>query len=144
LDLQVFYILFFKLNCFYIFIILLNSTGALNSKSRGILDVVTAQETFKSVYDWRCVVLGLEADHANQTFYLGMGRNNVFRWEITKSRWQKVMESIELARDTLVYAELVQELRGEGRSQKRSYALHIIDAVCLGGVDVSQLHLKER
>ena len=108
------------------------------------MDVATAQETFKSVYDWRCVVLGLEADHANQTFYLGTGRNNVFRWDISKSRWQKVMESIELARDTLVYAELVQELRGEGRSQKRSYALHIIDAVCLGGVDVSQLHLKER
>lgn len=49
-----------------------------------------------------------------------------------------------MARDSLVYAELVQELRGEGRSQKRSYALHIIDAVCLGGIDVSQLHLKER
>jgi cap1 methyltransferase len=108
------------------------------------MDVASAQETFKSVYDWRCVVLGLEADNANQTFYLGMGRNNVFRWELSKSRWQKVVESIELARDTLVYAELVPELRGEGRSQKRSYALHIIDAVCLGGVDVSQLHLKER
>ena len=49
-----------------------------------------------------------------------------------------------MARDSLIYAELVQELRGEGRSQKRSHSLHIIDAVCLGGVDVSQLHIKER
>ena len=74
----------------------------------------------------------------------GLGRNNVFRWDVSKSRWQKVIEKIELARDTLVYAELVQELQGEGRSQKRSYALHIIDAMYLGGIDVSQLHLKER
>lgn len=51
---------------------------------------------------------------------------------------------MELVRDTLLYGELVQELRGEGRSQKRSTALHIIDAIVLGGVDVSQLHLKER
>jgi len=51
---------------------------------------------------------------------------------------------IELVRDTLFYGEMIQELRGEGRSQKRSHTLHIIDAVYLGGVDISQLHLKER
>lgn len=101
-------------------------------------------ENIKSVYDWRCVIVGLENDSPMQTYYLGLGRNNVFRWEVGKSRWLKVSENIEMARDSLVYAELVQELRGEGRSQKRSYALHIIDAVCLGGIDVSQLHLKER
>jgi hypothetical protein len=51
---------------------------------------------------------------------------------------------LELVRDTLFYGEMIQELRGEGRSQKRSYTLHIIDAVYLGGVDISQLHIKER
>ena len=75
---------------------------------------------------------------------LGLGRNNVFRWESSRSRWQKVSEKIELARDTLIYGELVSELKGEGRSQKRSHALHIIDAIYLGGIDVSHFHLKDR
>ena len=74
----------------------------------------------------------------------GLGRNNVFRWDISKCRWLKLTENVELVRDTLIYGELIQELRGEGRSQKRSSALHIVDAVILGGVDVSKLHLKER
>lgn len=75
---------------------------------------------------------------------IGLGRNNVFRWDAPKSRWLKMVENIEMPRDTLIYGELVQELRGQGRSQMRSHALHIIDAIYLGGVDVSQLHLNER
>ena len=74
----------------------------------------------------------------------GLGRNNVFRWDANKCRWMKLFENVELVRDTLIYGERIQELRGEGRSQKRSYALHVIDAVFLGGVDVSKFHLKER
>merc|ERR1740128_82100 len=121
-----------------------NNSSVLNNRSIPICDMTLLEENIKSAYDWKCVVLALEADSPMQTFFLGLGRNNVFRWEASRSRWQKVTEKIELARDTLVYGELVQELKGEGRSQKRSYALHIIDAIYLGGVDVSQLHLKER
>ncbi len=77
-------------------------------------------------------------------YVIGLGRNNVFRWDAPKGRWIKLNENVELVRDTLIYGELIQELRGEGRSQKRSCALHIMDAVALGGVDVGKFHLKER
>lgn len=68
----------------------------------------------------------------------------MFYWDQKRSRWQKLSEQVELIRDTLVYAELVQELRGEGRSQMRSNALHIIDAIYLGGEDVSHFQMEER
>ncbi|XP_032792891.2 cap-specific mRNA (nucleoside-2'-O-)-methyltransferase 1 [Daphnia magna] len=120
-----------------------NNSCVLDQKATA-MDISVFREAVKSVYDWRCVVIGLEKDNPMQTFYLGLGRNNVFRWDATKCRWHKLIEHVELARDTLIYGELIQELRGEGRSQKRSLALHVIDAVFLGGVDVSQFHMKER
>lgn len=55
-----------------------------------------------------------------------------------------MVENVELVRDTLVFGELVLEMRGEARSQKRSHAFHIIDAIVLGGVDVSELNIQER
>ncbi|XP_046632106.1 cap-specific mRNA (nucleoside-2'-O-)-methyltransferase 1-like isoform X1 [Daphnia pulicaria] len=123
--------------------LLTNNSCVLDHKLED-LDMPKFQDAVKSVHDWRCVVLGLEKDNPLQAFFLGLGRNNVFRWDATKCRWLKLVENVELARDTLIFGELIQELRGEGRSQKRSTALHVIDAVFLGGVDVSKLHLKDR
>ena len=119
-------------------------SGALNVKAKIISDLIALRDSVKSVYDWRCVVLALESENPMQTYYLSLGRNNVFRWDATSSRWSQVLENIEMARDTLIYAEMVQELCAEGRSQKTSHSLHIIDAVCLGGIDVSHLHIEER
>lgn len=121
-----------------------NDLSILDNKPIGIDNIAILEEHVKSAYDWRCVVLALETDSSIPTFFLGLGRTNVYRWEVSRSRWQKVTEKIDLARDTLIYGELVTELKGEGRSQKRSHALHIIDAIYLGGVDISQLHLKDR
>lgn len=124
--------------------LLAQNNSVLGKQSTTLTGLTFLQDSIKSVYDWRCIVLGLEANNSMQTFFLGLGKNNVFRWDVSKLRWHKLTENIELVRDTLFYGEMIQELRGEGRSQKRSHTLHIIDAVYLGGVDISQLHLKER
>nr|CAD7587939.1 unnamed protein product [Timema genevievae] len=87
-------------------------------------------------------VLGSSRERKNCTFYLGMGRNKVYRFE--EGRWRKVVELIELSPDTLFYGEIVQELHGEGRSQRKIPILHIIDAIFLGGKDISKLHITER
>nr|CAD7257698.1 unnamed protein product [Timema shepardi] len=87
-------------------------------------------------------VLGSSRERKNCTFYLGMGRNKVYRFE--EGRWRKVVELIELSPDTLFYGEIVQELHGEGRSQRKIPILHIIDAIFLGGKDISKRHITER
>nr|CAD7193950.1 unnamed protein product [Timema douglasi] len=96
-------------------------------------------ETFETHYG---VVLGSSRERKNCTFYLGMGRNKVYRFE--EGRWRKVVELIELSPDTLFYGEIVQELHGEGRSQRKIPILHIIDAIFLGGKDISKRHITER
>jgi hypothetical protein len=40
--------------------------------------------------------------------------------------------------------QVIKEYRGEGSTQIHSKALHIIDAMMLGGVDISYLSLTER
>jgi len=65
----------------------------------------------------------------------------VFRLEGT--RWSKI-ENLELSPDTLLYGEIVKELKGEGRSQRKVTTFHIIDAISLGGIDISGEHLTLR
>ncbi|KDR15308.1 cap-specific mRNA (nucleoside-2'-O-)-methyltransferase 1 [Zootermopsis nevadensis] len=99
------------------------------------------EHVFKSVYDWHCIVLGSSRDKKDCSFYLGLGRNRVFR--LDGNRWLKV-DHLELSPDTLLYGEIVMELRGEGRSQCKFTTLHIIDAIFLGGIDISGEHLTLR
>ena len=74
---------------------------------------------------------------------IGLGRKNVYKH--TGSRWQKITEEkLELSPDTLLYGEMVLELIGDGRSQRKITTLHIIDAICLGGIDISSHHLTIR
>lgn len=100
------------------------------------------KKCFKSCYDWRCMVIGGSRDKRERTFFFGLRRSNVFRWDGAK--WEKLQVKLELSPETLVYGELVYELRGVGKPQRRVYTLHIIDAILLGGVDVRAVHLKER
>lgn len=95
-------------------------------------------------FDWFCMpsISGQEPDKQLAMFYLGLGRSNVFRME--RGIWVREQISLELPPDTLVYAEMASELRGEYKSQHKTHALHILDAYLLGGVDVSQLHLSDR
>jgi cap1 methyltransferase len=64
-------------------------------------------------------------------------------YKLDGCRWYKI-ENLELSPDTLLYGEIVKELRGEGKSQHKVTTLHIIDAISLGGVDISGEHLTLR
>jgi hypothetical protein len=59
------------------------------------------------------------------------------------TRWSKI-DGLELSPDTLLYGEIVKELKGEGRSQRKVTTFHIIDAISLGGIDISGEHLTLR
>lgn len=100
-----------------------------------------------SPYDWFCMPCGTKPrpddDKKNATFYMGMGRSNVYRY--IKNSWVLVDDiAIELPPNTLVYAEVVYEMTKEFRHQQKVLALHIIDAFYLGGEDISKKYLRCR
>ncbi|XP_014665283.1 PREDICTED: cap-specific mRNA (nucleoside-2'-O-)-methyltransferase 1-like [Priapulus caudatus] len=60
-----------------------------------------------SIYNYKCIVSGGEC-----TFLMGFGRSHVYR-RLPNGKWMKLDINVELPRETLVLAELVNELRGE-------------------------------
>ena len=103
---------------------------------------------FKSLYDWRAVVLGVgrEGLGTDRTFILGLGRSRVYRLEAATNCWRRLEDGVkfELAPNSLLYGEIVKEYRGEGKSQRRVTGLHVIDGLVLGGEDIRGLHFMER
>lgn len=113
-------------------------------------DSVTKNVLANNTHDWFCVpssagdAVPNPAEDKLPTFYIGLGRSNVHKY-CEKGRWEPVNDSkIELPCDTLVYAEMVMEMRKEFRSQTKTYGLHILDAYTLGGENVSQMYFTER
>ena len=63
----------------------------------------------------------------------------------TNNRWQRVNEAkFDLPAQTLIYAEAVQECRGEARGMRKCPSLHVIDAVYVAGEDWRNHDLKTR
>lgn len=102
-------------------------------------------QNLKCLYNYKCFVSGGE-----RWFLMGLGRSNIYKWDgkpnyLSSTRWRKLENFyLELPRDTLIEVEIIQELRGEGKGQRKAIAVHIVDAVILGGKDVRNLHYHER
>ena len=80
------------------------------------LDPINLNTAVKSVFDWKCILMG-SVRSEDCTFYLGMGRNKNYSYNKIQHRWQAVPHSFrfDLPAQTLIYAESVQENRGEGK-----------------------------
>lgn len=106
----------------------------------------------KSVFDYRCIVSGCPpaGEEYRLCYVLGLGKTHNFVWDVGRGsdksgRWQKLEQPvIELPRDTLLQAEIVQEVRGEGKAQRKSLALHITDVLLLCGEDMRQRNYNLR
>ncbi|NP_956427.1 cap-specific mRNA (nucleoside-2'-O-)-methyltransferase 1 [Danio rerio] len=98
-------------------------------------------EKLQHVLDYRCIVGGGE-----QLFLLALGRSQIYTWDgKAPSRWKKLENfKMELPRDTLLSVEIVQELKGEGKAQRRINAVHVLDALVLNGTDVRDQHFNQR
>ncbi|XP_070579029.1 cap-specific mRNA (nucleoside-2'-O-)-methyltransferase 1-like [Ptychodera flava] len=106
-----------------------------------ILDVESLQK-IKSVFDYRCMI-----SNGERCFILSLGRSHVYKWDgKSHSKWKKVIDiiSLELPKDTLVEAEIVQELKGEGKGQRKIESVHIVDVMWLGGIDLRNEHYTTR
>ncbi|XP_056150595.1 cap-specific mRNA (nucleoside-2'-O-)-methyltransferase 1 [Lampris incognitus] len=93
------------------------------------------------VLDYRCIVAGGE-----QIFLLALGKSQIYTWDGKMPvRWRKLESfKLELPRETLLSVEIVQELKGEGKAQRRINAVHVLDALILNGTDVRDQHFNQR
>ena len=57
-------------------------------------------------------------------FFLCLGGSKIYKYN--KGGWDKIKESMELMNNTLVYADLVDELYIAGAKQSSLTALHIV------------------
>ncbi|KAM6915772.1 cap-specific mRNA (nucleoside-2'-O-)-methyltransferase 1 isoform 1-T1 [Xenentodon cancila] len=98
-------------------------------------------EKLRHVLDYRCIVGGGE-----QIFLLALGKSQIYTWDgKIPVRWKKIENfKLELPRDTLLSGEIVQELKGEGKAQRRINAVHVMDALILNGTDVRDQHFNQR
>ncbi|KAM6905732.1 cap-specific mRNA (nucleoside-2'-O-)-methyltransferase 1 isoform 1-T1 [Lycodopsis pacificus] len=101
----------------------------------------TTLEKLRHIMDHRCIVGGGE-----QLFLLAMGKSQIYIWDGKMPlRWRKLENfKLELPRDTLLSVEIVQELKGEGKAQRRINAVHVMDALILNGTDVREQHFNQR
>lgn len=99
-----------------------------------------------SVLDWYFVGIDdIVKSSKSRTFFMSRGRCDVLIYNMTTNVWEPLQnEQLEMSANTLIYGEIVKELIGENRSQISTQALHIIDAIYLGGKDIRHLSLKER
>ncbi|XP_037541388.1 cap-specific mRNA (nucleoside-2'-O-)-methyltransferase 1 [Nematolebias whitei] len=95
----------------------------------------------RTIFDYRCIVGGGE-----QIFLLALGKSQIYTWDGKMPvRWTKIENfKLELPRDTLLSVEIVQELKGEGKAQRRINAVHVMDALILNGTDVRDRHFNQR
>lgn len=112
-----------------------------------ILDKENLKKVILSIYDWYTVPLESEKNSLKhlRTFFMSKGGRNVLYYNHSSRTWIQVSDlHLEITPRTLIYAEIVKEFIEEGKKQRSISALHIIDAICLGGTDVRKLHLTER
>lgn len=98
-------------------------------------------EKLRHILDHRCIVGGGE-----QIFLLALGKSQIYTWDGKMPvRWRKLENfKLELPRDTLLSVEIVQELKGEGKAQRRINAVHVMDVLILNGTDVRDKHFNQR
>ncbi|KAK2113876.1 Cap-specific mRNA (nucleoside-2'-O-)-methyltransferase 1 [Saguinus oedipus] len=95
-------------------------------------------EKIHPVFDHCCMVSGSE-----QKFLIGLGKSQIYTWDGCQSdHWVKLDLKTELPWDTLLSVEIVHELKGEGKAQRKISAIHILDVLVLNGTDLREQHLN--
>jgi hypothetical protein len=94
------------------------------------------QELTKPV-EWHFVHVGRD-----RGLYLSRGGENVFKY--VGGDWTPVSDDMDLANNTLVYADIVDEISQYEGKQVVMTAMHIIDGLYLGGKDIRMLPYSER
>ncbi|XP_072948774.1 cap-specific mRNA (nucleoside-2'-O-)-methyltransferase 1-like [Epargyreus clarus] len=113
------------------------------------LDRKSKLDQFSNVYDWHFTFLtnglnktsNLDKDMI-MTMFLGCGGKKVY--QLKNDKWQSVNLNVNFPAKTLLYGEIIKEYSGERLKQQFCRAFHVIDAIMLGGIDISSEPLSKR
>ncbi|KAJ8731295.1 hypothetical protein PYW07_004459 [Mythimna separata] len=118
-------------------------TNILNKQPNYLDNPAALKSYFRNVLDWNFVFLSSGKNSPDLRIFIGCGGKQVFQLE--SNLWRTVVDlHVTLPAKTLIYGEVVKEYRGQGNNQIYSKALHIIDALMLGGIDISGDSLSDR
>lgn len=95
------------------------------------------EDELVSPSEWHFFMVGRD-----RGFFLSLGETEVYRFG--GSKWSKIEDKIELAANTLVYGDIVDETAIHEAKQVTTTGFQIIDALVLGGKDVRNLPHPER
>ncbi|KAH8244933.1 hypothetical protein KR032_002928 [Drosophila birchii] len=106
--------------------------------------VASLESAVKNVSNWYFVPVGREETNLNAcTLFLCRSRGNLLRFTEHK-KWELVETPFEVQPRSIFFGQIVYEFYGEGRTIQRVAALHIIDGICLGGIDIRRRPFRER
>ncbi|XP_014367427.2 cap-specific mRNA (nucleoside-2'-O-)-methyltransferase 1 [Papilio machaon] len=114
-------------------------------KQPAYLEKISDIGILRNVYDWHFTFLSSEKNSNDTKMFLGCGGKRVF--QLDKTGWRNLGDLqtfINLPPKTLFYGELVKEYCGQGLNQHFNKAIHVIDAIMLGGIDISHMSLTDR
>ncbi|CAK1551141.1 unnamed protein product [Leptosia nina] len=117
--------------------------NAVLNKQPEYLETVSDLGLLKNAYDWHLTFLSSPKGSPDLRIFIGCGGKRVYQLE--GNNWRILADlHITLPANTLLYGEIVKEFRGQGSQQMRTKALHVIDALVLGGKDISYMTLTNR
>ncbi|XP_053699253.1 cap-specific mRNA (nucleoside-2'-O-)-methyltransferase 1-like [Sabethes cyaneus] len=112
-----------------------------------ICDRKALREHFRDPQEWSFLPLDVTVEQGKsiRTMFLSKGNGNVFYFDRKDEEWRQYKEyQLILSPQTLLYGEIVEEISVKDNTQKLIIALHIIDAIFLGGIDVRSFPLSKR
>ncbi|XP_002022824.2 cap-specific mRNA (nucleoside-2'-O-)-methyltransferase 1 [Drosophila persimilis] len=116
----------------------------LNFAPNEMNNVAALSNTVQNVRDWIFMPIGREETNINScSLFMCKSRGNLLRYTEHK-KWELVETSFEVQARSIFFGQIVFEFYGEGRTIQRVPALHIIDGICLGGIDIRRRPLCDR
>lgn len=115
---------------------------------RSPIDLIVSQQwlnreklkSIERVYDFRCQVCA-----GRRTIIVSLGGARVHEWIFETRRWEPARDfHCLIPRETVMEVDIVTELQGEGKGQRKHVAVHVVDAIVLAGEDISKKHYMER
>ncbi|XP_055616415.1 cap-specific mRNA (nucleoside-2'-O-)-methyltransferase 1-like [Toxorhynchites rutilus septentrionalis] len=123
------------------------TVNTFTKKEALLCDRKSLVKTFGDPNDWSFLSVDVTADQDKmiRTVFLSKGNGNVFYFDRVGKEWRQVTEyCLVLLPKTVLYGEIVEEISVMDKKHKIMLALHIIDAIVLGGQNIGSYSLKKR
>ncbi|XP_034107648.1 cap-specific mRNA (nucleoside-2'-O-)-methyltransferase 1 [Drosophila albomicans] len=116
----------------------------LNNAPHELNSAMALHSSILNVDDWHFMPIGRGETNINGcTIFLCKSRGNLLRYTEHR-KWELVETNFNVQPRSIFFGEIMFEFSGQGRTSQCVSALHIMDAICLGGVDIRRRPFLER